>query len=1463
MNRFVLALATLFAAAVPSRGRAAIEPFDAVSLAPADQAVALQALPAGELVLHDERRLGVPTFVWAAFAPQQPPPAGSAEQIAWSHVRRHAALYRLDDAALAQLRLESLHDTGRGAIVATYVRSIDGVDVFKDRLRVVLDRKGGLVAITGFVPGARPISTTYAMEPAEALARAAAELGETLSSRDFVEAGADEGGFARFAAPGLEREARVRPVWFHLPGVLFPAWHVELETPAGHGAWVFDALERRVLWRRDLVQDASYRVWADPAAGDLPFDGPQGTAGSPHPTSLPDGFQAATTAPARVDIDAGPISTRDPWLAPDATETVGNNVDAYTDLAPPDGRALNDRRGAVTAPGTFDRSYDLRLGPTANADQSMAAATQLFYVTNWLHDWFYDAGFDEAAGNAQQDNLGRGGAARDRLFAEAQDYAGLNNANMGTPADGDNPRMQMFVFLANFERRVSVVAPESAATSYGVGVAGFGPQEFDVTGELVVYDDGVGATSDGCQAPVNDLAGKVALIDRGTCPFSEKTKRAQDAGAVGVIIANNEAGFAPGMGGEETGVTIGVLSVSQNDGNALRASAGVTVQLFRELAIDRDSALDTTVVAHEFTHMVSSRLVGNAAGLGNNQGGGLGEGWSDFASLLFLARAEDAQVPGNADFGGTYAIGAWVSSGGGNAGYYYGMRRYPYSVDFARNPLTFRHIENDVQLPATAPLAFGRSGRINAESHRTGEVWAEMLWECYVALLRDGERFAFAEARQHMLELLVASFKITPNDPTLLEARDALLAAAWASDPRDYALFLRAFARRGAGLHAQGPDRWSQDHKTVTESFDDGYDIELAGARIDDAQAGCDRDGILDAGETGRLVLQLRNRGIGALSATSARVRIATPGVTVVGTETVSVPATQPLQAVEISVPVQADGLSAQTPFEVEVELSDPALDAPRTFTWGASAHYDERPATSASDDVESARTTWTPTADESLAAGIPWQRVFVPGEGFRWHGPAVGTRADLALVSPPLEVGDGPLRMRFRHRHSFEVRDGANADGGVVEISADGRVWTRVDAGYGGAIARGFGSPLAGEDAFVGDSAGWPAMTDATVDFGTAWAGQSVRVRFRVGSDLAFGGPGWEIDDIAFEGLANRPFPSVVPENGSCENLPPVAVISGSRSGFERSELSIDGSASYDPDWNELTYAWSQVDGPEVEWVDDASPVGRFLAPDVPGNTEVVLRLEVSDGSLSNSTTATFVIRESNRPPVAVARGPAFATQRTEVVLDGSGSSDPDEGTRLTYAWAQVDGPSVVLLEPRSAAPHFTAPAVDAETPVRFSLRVSDGLLESDVAQVEVRIVPDDQPPVATVQGPLEVEEGGRVALVGSATDREERPLTFRWTQVAGPVGVLENADAAEATLVAPQVARDEVLTFELVANDGVNDSAPAVLEVTVRNRLERESDTDSGSGCGCTSGGPAAALELGAWAVVAGFLRRRRPRT
>src|SRR5262249_30244574 len=151
-------------------------------------------------------------------------------------------------------------------------------------------------------------------------------------------------------------------------------------------------------------------------------------------------------------LNRNPYSQTDPWLANGATETVGNNVDAYSDTQLPDGYTNGDLRATVTSAGAFDRSYDLAASPTDGGSiapgQVMASITEAFYVTNWLHDYWYDRGFDEAAGNNQVDNFGRGGIGGDPMHVEVQDRVfgsppARNNANMYTPADGFSPRMQI------------------------------------------------------------------------------------------------------------------------------------------------------------------------------------------------------------------------------------------------------------------------------------------------------------------------------------------------------------------------------------------------------------------------------------------------------------------------------------------------------------------------------------------------------------------------------------------------------------------------------------------------------------------------------------------------------------------------------------------------------------------------------------------------------------------------------------------------------------------------------------------------------------------------------------------------------------------------------------------------------------------------------------------------------------
>ena len=119
------------------------------------------------------------------------------------------------------------------------------------------------------------------------------------------------------------------------------------------------------------------------------------------------------------------------------TITRGNNTHAYED---------GDNPG-YSPDGGAGLTFNFPINETySNADQSEdAVITNLFYWNNIIHDVVYQYGFDEASGNFQENNYGNGGAGSDYVNAEAQDGSGTCNANFGTPADGGNPTMQMYV----------------------------------------------------------------------------------------------------------------------------------------------------------------------------------------------------------------------------------------------------------------------------------------------------------------------------------------------------------------------------------------------------------------------------------------------------------------------------------------------------------------------------------------------------------------------------------------------------------------------------------------------------------------------------------------------------------------------------------------------------------------------------------------------------------------------------------------------------------------------------------------------------------------------------------------------------------------------------------------------------------------------------------------------------------
>ena len=134
--------------------------------------------------------------------------------------------------------------------------------------------------------------------------------------------------------------------------------------------------------------------------------------------------------------------------------------------------------------------------------------------------------------------------------------------------------------LATFVLSAQVVlvnSPSNLAGTYNFSAAGFGRVLTDSvwTGDVVFVNDGSATPTRGCQALTNgsEVAGKIALIDRGTCEFGLKCLNAQNAGAIAVIVFNNAAGagtivMGPGVNGGN--VTIPCVMLSLEDGQLIR-----------------------------------------------------------------------------------------------------------------------------------------------------------------------------------------------------------------------------------------------------------------------------------------------------------------------------------------------------------------------------------------------------------------------------------------------------------------------------------------------------------------------------------------------------------------------------------------------------------------------------------------------------------------------------------------------------------------------------------------------------------------------------------------------------------------------------------------------------------------------------------------------------------------------------
>ncbi|GAC1629078.1 MAG: hypothetical protein NVS9B10_19760 [Nevskia sp.] len=1431
MRKYVIGMfAAAMGASSVSAGQGSMANYDAALMAPAAAWTALSKASTSAATIntgsfqirkstqdaaggHYDAQLGKPTFLWAGSDIQPAiaaPVKGSklAESAAREYLLRQSDVLQLSKGTVGDAKLVHVHDLGRGPLIARFQQMHDGIEVFGQQMNVMMNHDMKLVATSGyFAPqdSAATYSKTarssassahsqeaFTMAPERAIALAFADFsGQPLNpSKLSIDRTADD--YTVFRMSGvqngeirLESEPRAKKVFYYVDGSYEPAYYVEVAgrsvdaIDAYAYGYVISATDGKVLFRKDQIDyDYSYRAYADASGINQPYDSPLGNALAPFTGTAPNGVQTVPRAGATlnlVTLDHGPISTGDPWLPAGQTVTTGNNVEAYLDLfgtVDASGNILSgdgfqngttDQRASTTGANTFDYSYTPDTDPSTPSQRNFAIVN-LFYVNNWLHDWWYDNGFNESAGNAQTSNFGRGGVAGDSLKAEGQDFSGRNNANESTPADGGRPRQQMYLFDGAVNGEVTITAPSGIGT-LAFNTAAFGPSLFDVSGTIVSS-----APLNACTPFTNAaaVAGNIVLVDRGSCSFQTKTVNAQNAGATAVIVANNVAGAAPGLAGDATqpAATIGTLSVSQTDGQRIRAALNpgpVTGRVRRAASTDIDGTVDIQVIAHEWFHTTSNRLVGNASGLSNQQGRGMGEGWSDFSAQLLTVRPEDRQVAGNNNYQGAYASGYYVTRD-----VYYGIRRAPYSTSFAFNPLTFRHISNGVALPTTAPFSFGQNGASNSEVHNTGEIWCNTLWEVYAALLND-PRYSFTQARERMKSYVVAGLMMTPNAPTMLEARDGLLAAARASDSTgaDFRLMATAFAKRGMGAGAVAPARTSTTNANAIEDYtvfagrltvttaalDFGY--------INGAAGYIDNDGVLDPGETALMTISVVNNGTDAITTpvvgnltsngdvtfggggqltfpASANAPIAI-GQTVTATVEVKLnSATTTAQALTLTLAFAQSGAHASSVFE------------PAPVTFNLIVNYDLQPNALASDNFEQPLTSARDWSAVLAGGGANWILRSASGlvgtTGTGWFAADNTAPSDVRLTTPVLQATTG-FSIVFDHYFSFEFAGvdpsttpptNVGYDGGIIEISTNnGASWTDVvDAGGRFTTGNGYngiflalapdGTTLTPDDSgrhpgFVNNngSTSTRLLEHIVLSFGNAFAGKAVRLRFREVTDNGGSSIGWWLDNVSFTGIGNLPFSAVVANAGVPSNQPPVANAGPDQVAGLSRLVTLDGTASTD-DAGVTNYAWTQMSGPATAALSGASTARPTFTPTVAG--AYVFKLTVQDVRTASSGDTVSVTVLAN--PVANAGAAQRVNIRDGVSLNGRGST-VDPASTINYAWVQTGGPAVTLANANTTNPSFTANAIG--TPA-FQLTVTDtrtGVTSTDSTTVTVGVPP------------------------------------------------------------------------------------------------------------------------------------------
>ncbi|MHC5209167.1 MAG: M36 family metallopeptidase [Planctomycetota bacterium] len=254
----------------------------------------------------------------------------------------------------------------------------------------------------------------------------------------------------------------------------------------------------------------------------------------------------------------------------------------------------------------------------------------------------------------------------------------------------------------------------------------------------------------------------------------------------------------------------GVNNANWNGSGTDGSFCWIQMYVFDGPTPDRDGDFDGDVVYHEYLHGVSIRLSGGT--VFGEQSGGMGEGWGDFYGICLSAEAGD-------DPDAVYAMGGYITKDflGEQDNYYFGIRRYPYSADLGKSPLTYADADPaQFVVPPGIPNNGTFIGNPADEVHNVGELWCQALLECRSELWNSGLGFA---ANDLVMQLTLDGMKLMPSNPNFLEARDGILQADIVNNGgANLGGLWAGFAKRGMGGSATSPS--GSTTTGIVEAFD-------------------------------------------------------------------------------------------------------------------------------------------------------------------------------------------------------------------------------------------------------------------------------------------------------------------------------------------------------------------------------------------------------------------------------------------------------------------------------------------------------------------------------------------------------------------------------------------------------------------------------------------------------------------